>query len=399
MKKVLFIIIDGLGDRPIKELNNCTPLEYAKTPNLDSLASNSQCGMMYTLGVGVRPSSDVAHMTLFGLDYQQNYTGRGPIELIGLGVEMGKKDLAFRGNFAVVDSEHIILDRRAKRQSPNETILNSLKSIKIDSVEFKLHHIAEHRFALQMIGEQLSPNVTDSDPHIENVKTLEVLPTANNNIAKFTANVLNKYIEKVNDTFKQLSFPSEANAIILRGGGERPEWNNFNKKYGFSLSCCVTNNALYNGIGTLLGMNVVIPKRFDNYKKYYKSIAKNVEKSLESSDFVFLHIQEADLYGEDGDSLNKYKVIEEIDTTLSFLNKMNDDVLIVLTSDHSTPCGLKAHSGDSVPIMIHGNGVRYDDVKNFNEKSCVKGGLGTIFGKDLMQIIINQIGRAELIGN
>jgi len=129
MSKILMIVIDGLGDRPIKELGNKTPLEAANTPNIDSLMPNSVCGMMYAVGHGIRTSSDVAHISIFGENYTNNYTGRGSIELLGLGVEMRKSDIAFRGNLAVVNDEDIIIDRRAGRSAPLREVLNEIREI------------------------------------------------------------------------------------------------------------------------------------------------------------------------------------------------------------------------------------------------------------------------------
>jgi len=395
MNKILMIVLDGLGDRTYTELDRFTPLEYAKTPNLDALASKSVCGLMYTLGVAVRPSSDVAHMTLFGVDYKAHYTGRGPIELYGLGQKMVAGDLAFRGNFAIIDDDGVILDRRAHRKTPPNQLIDQLRYCEIDGIHFELHHIAEHRFALLVSGPKLSNQITDSDPHIEGVCALDVSPCSQDVNATNTARIINKYIFEVN---KQLMVSDyEANSILLRSGGFKPEWFSFKDKYNLSASC-IANNALYNGIGSLLDMQIILPNRYKNYLDYYSNIERLVKSALINSDFVFLHIQEADLFGEDGDLYGKINAIEQMDTALSFLNNMDDNIVISVTADHSTPCSLKAHSGDSVPVMIYGSDLRYDNVSRFGEKFFANGSLGTILGRDYMPLLINAIGQAELIG-
>lgn len=389
------IVLDGLGDRTYEELDRRTPLEYAKTPHLDALASKSLCGLMYSLGVAIRPSSDVAHMALFGVDYKTHYTGRGPIELYGLGQPMDDGDLAFRGNFAITDNNGIILDRRAYRATPSNQLIEQLRYCEIDGIQFELHHIAEHRFALLVRGPNLSNQITNSDPHIEGVHALDVLPCSQDVNATYTARVINKYILEIN---KQLQVSDyKANSILLRSGGYKPEWFNFKDKYNLDASC-IANNALYNGIGCLLGMQIMLPNRYENYLDYYSNIERLVKSAFIKSDFVFLHIQEADLFGEDGDLYGKIDAIEQMDKALAFLNSMGDNIVISVTADHSTPCSLKAHSGDPVPVMIYGSDLRYDNVSCFGESFFSKGSIGTIIGCDYMPLLINAIGQAKLIG-
>jgi len=390
------VVLDGLGDRPSKKLCMKTPLEYAKTPNLDLLASKSICGMMHALGTAIRPSSDVAHMALFGVDHKKDYTGRGPIELYGLGQTMRPGDIAFRGNFAIVNTDdNTILDRRAKRSTPPIEIIDKLRFCDIEGVRFELHHIAEHRFALLVHGPTLSYHLTDSDPHIEGVPAKKVEAINNDEKTIFTAGILNKYIYQVNALLQNSD--CEANCILLRSGGKKPEWFDFKTKYNLSASC-IANNALYNGIGKLLGMRIVLENRFADYKRYYSNIENLVQKAFQESDFVFLHIQEADLFGEDGDLTGKINAIEQIDAALSFINNLGDEYIISVTADHSTPCVLRAHSGDPVPVMIYGSDLRYDDVSCFGEYYFAKGALGTITGSEYMPLLINSIGQAKLVG-
>lgn len=399
MKNVLLIVLDGLGDRPIKEFDNLTPLEYAKTPNLDRLSVNAACGSLYSLGVGVRPSSDVAHMALFGLDYKVYYTGRGPLELIGLNAEMNDGDLAWRGNFCTLDGD-IIVDRRIKRNNPPQSLLDKLKKIVIDDVTFELHHIAEHRFALRAIGKNLSADINDTDPHIEGVPPLEIIGTASA-CAERTAGVVKKYIKRVSEICNSDADAVKlgVNGVLLRGVGVKPHWPTLKDSYQFMRSCCIANNALYNGVASSLGMKLKNIKHYCNYEDYYTLVPQLVRQALPENDFVFLHMQEGDLFGEDGNFRGKKKAIEQIDKALSFLNEIDlTATLVVVTADHSTPCALKAHSGDSVPLMMAGDCVRADSVTAYGERACSNGILGTVMGKDLMQLMLNYLGKAPLIG-
>lgn len=398
MRSILFIILDGLGDRPIKEFGGLTPLEAALTPNLDMLASKSICGNMYSLGVGIRPSSDVAHMTLFGVDYKRLYPGRGPLELIGAGQDMEENDIAFRGNFCTLDKNGIIIDRRAKRKKPSERLCSRLKRININGFQFDMFNYAEHRFALRVRGKSVSTMVSDSDPHRENVHPLRVVPTKDEENAKLTAQAINEYLSIVSEICLDEA-EDGISGVLLRSVGKRPQWDTFNSMYGITHSCCLANNALYSGIAKSLGMRIISSKHYDNYLDYYSIIPETITKELQENEFVFLHIAEGDLFGEDGNSKGKKAAIEHIDSTLSFLNQVDlESTLIVVTADHSTPCALKAHSGDSVPIIIAGEGIRVDEVKEFGERSCSKGLLGTVCGSDLMNLVMNFCGKATLIG-
>jgi len=399
--KTLVIILDGLGDRPIIEMDGSTPLQAAKTPVLDWLAERGICGQLYSLGMGLRPSSDIAHMTLFGIDYHNYYTGRGAIELYGLGKSMDTSDIAIRGNFAQISPDGIILDRRAKRQSPSQRVLDMLASITLDGVNFHLYPNLQHSFSLHLTGSMLSSQVSDSDPHQEGICALTMCPQKHEQAAVRTANVLNHYVSYVEELLKEEYQKGTAtcNSILLRSVSSKPSWYNFSVKYGFSSCGCIANSALENGIGILLGMEQMNAKRYQNYQEYYKSIPVLVKEALDKHDFVFLHIQEPDLFGEDGNPQGKQHIIEEIDKTIQFLKYLDpDEHLIIITADHSTPCCLHAHSGDAVPIMIYGKGCRQDNVAHFDEISCVNGGLGIVYGKDFMPMIQNLLGKAELIG-
>lgn len=401
MKKVLFVVLDGIGDRPIKAFGNLTPLEFANTPNLDRIAENAICGQLYAIGPGIRPSSDVAHISLFGLDYKEYYTGRGPLELMGLGQQMQLGDIAWRGNFCSLEPDGTIRDRRAARVNPPANVLSELSRIQIESVTFSLLHIAEHRFALHAEGAKLSADISDSDPHFVGVKPYEIIPQKKTEESIFTARIVNEYIDKVNCRLREnISATSLGiNGILLRSAGQKPCWPSFPKIYGFSSACCIANNALYNGVARNLGMKIYSYRHYKEYRDYYKELPNCVMEALGTNEFVFLHIQEGDLFGEDGDFFGKKNAIEEMDKALSFINQINlEETLVVVTADHSTPCSVAAHSGDSVPLVVLGDCVRKDRIVSFGERSCAEGALGTVLGKNLMQLVVNYCGKAELVG-
>ena len=407
IKKALVFIMDGLGDRPIKEFDNKTPLECANTPNFNKLCSESQCGLMYTLGRGKRPGSDTAHLSIFGYPVDEYYTGRGPIEAAGVGIKLEHGDVAFRGNFGTVDDNWKVIDRRAGRIKDVTVFSEALDGMEIDGVKFIVKPGSAYRAGVVMRGRGLSSNVSPADSHNEGDSIHEVVPLDETKEAKFTADVLNKFMRKSYDILKELDENKlrkergelQANFLLLRGAGVYPKLPKFTEKWGFKNACCIAGGGLYKGVGAFLGMDLI------NVPGANAQVDTNIEgkfnaavEALKTYDFVFLHIKPTDSLAEDGNYLGKKNFIEKIDKYVSILNQVDDETLIVVTADHSTACELKAHSADAVPILFHAKGIRNDGINKFGERDCSKGSLGIIEGKDVMPNILNVMGRLPLIG-
>lgn len=405
MKKTILIICDGLGDRPVKELERKTPLEFAKTPNLDKLAQMGISGAMNTVDIGVRPGSDTAHLALLGYDPDVYYTGRGPFECAGVGMEMLPGDISFRANMGTVDDELNVIDRRAGRIDDTEEIIKALNHTKIDGVEFILKKAVGHRVGFIMRGKGLSSKIRDCDPHKEGVKVHLPEPLDESTEAKFTCQVLEKFLKMSFDVLKKLPMNIErekqgklpANYFLVRGAGITPQLKSFKDKYGLN-AVCLAGGGLYKGIAKLIGMDT--PEVIGATGKPDSDLTTKITKLIElydKYDFFFVHFKGADTLGEDGDYEGKVKFIEKIDSAIEPLLKI-EDALIVITADHSTPCNLKAHSADDVPVTMFASDIRDDDVEHFNEKECAKGRLGHIKGENLMPIVIDLMGLAELFG-
>ncbi|KPJ48311.1 MAG: phosphoglycerate mutase, partial [candidate division Zixibacteria bacterium DG_27] len=187
--KVILLVCDGLGDRPIPALDFKTPLEAARTPNLDYVAGKGVCGLMYSLGPGLRPGSDTSHLNILGYDYHKYYSGRGPIEVAGLGMELKEGDVALRGNLGTVDENLIIVDRRAGRILDVSEFVKALDNLKIEGVKFLVKPGTAHRAGIIMRGEGLSNKITDADPHETGEKVHTVEPRDDSQEAKRTAEV------------------------------------------------------------------------------------------------------------------------------------------------------------------------------------------------------------------
>ena len=406
VNKVLFLIFDGLGDRPIKEFGYKTPLEAANTPNFDRIASKSICGLSNALGRGVRPGSDVSHLAIFGYPMDEYYTGRGPIEVAGLGIRLQHGDVAFRGNFGTVDENWNILDRRAGRIRVVDEFAAAIDGLVIDGVQVIVKPGTAHRAGVVFRGKGLSANVSDADPHEEGKPVLNVVPKDDTAEAAFTASVINKFMRKsyeildALDSNKKRSADGEfpANFLLLRGAGMYPTMPTFEEKYGLK-ACCIAGGGLYKGIGAFLGMDLIDVEgatALPDSNIRNKFIA--AKKALEEYDFVFTHVKATDSLAEDGNARGKKDFIEKCDIAAEELVDLPDNVLLVVTADHSTACELKAHSADPVPIMFCSSHVRVDSVNEFNERAFVSGGFGRAVGADIMPEVMNIMGKLHLIG-
>lgn len=395
--KTIFIVIDGLGDQPVLELENKTPLGAAIKPNLDLLASQGVCGLMepFLVQGEDKATSEGTHIGLFG--YQDHFLGRGPYEAVGLGMKLKNGDVALRVNFASVNSGMEIIDRRAGRIEKTEKLISSLKDIKIDGVKFLIKKALGHRAVLVLRpgkGILLSDKISKGDPKKVGEKPLEIKPADGSSEAAFTAKVLNSYLNKAHQILKdhivnqKRVFQGEvpANYLLTRGAGQLRPTPSFKEKYGLK-AACIAGGGLYKGIAEILGMKIIKVRgataRADTNLK--GKISASI-KALKNYDFIFCHIKAADGLAEDGKFLEKKEFIEKIDTSLAPLLGLKK-TLVVVTGDHDTSCVLKAHCNDLVPVLIWGNG--WDrKVSSFSEKECLKGGLGKFKQEKLIDKIL-----------
>jgi len=405
IEKVVLLICDGLGDRPVEKLDGLTPLEAARTPHLDQLARESECGIMYSLGRGIVPGSDTSHLAILGYDPAEYYFGRGPIEAAGIGLTLQPGDVALRGNFGTVDEQMNIIDRRAGRIKVVKPLTEALDGTEIDGVKFIVKPGTAHRAGVVMRGEGLSSDIIDADPHVK-APVREVKPTRDTPEANRTAAVLNRFLEQAHEILQKHDFNLErsrkeklpANYLLVRGAGMYGEVPDFKQRYGMS-ACCIAGGGLYKGIGAFLGMeikSVAGATGLDDTDIDAKFDA--VVRNLSDYDFVFVHVKAADSLGEDGKFLEKKEFIERIDLAAHRFLDLPGSVLLIVTADHSTPCEQSAHSADPVPILFRGSGVRVDDVTTFGERSCARGGLGVLLGKEIMLQVQNLRNRLPLLG-
>jgi len=402
-----------MADRPIKELNWKTPLEAARKPSLNQIAKMGICGIMDPIAPGIPPGSDTATLALLGYDVLKVYSGRGALEAIGSGINVLPSDFAFRCNFATVNEDLVVLDRRAGRIANEDAakLAESLQKIRLEkpSVEFLFKNTIQHRATLVIRGRpELSTAVSDSDPEKVGVKVLEIKPLDGSPEARLTAKILNELMHKFYKALKghplnkkrtRQGLP-QANIILCRGAGTIPNIKTLPELYGIN-AVCIAATSLIRGVCKVAGMKLIDVKGATGTPQTnFAAKAKSTVQALKSCDFVLLHVKATDVASHDGNIKQKVELIEKIDHMIGYVLDNIDPVstYLAVTADHTTSSITQNHEGDPVPVAITGPYVRRDDVEEFGERACAKAGLNRIRGMDLMPILMNLIGKTKKFG-
>jgi 2,3-bisphosphoglycerate-independent phosphoglycerate mutase len=384
--KIVLVVLDGVGGLRV---DGKTELEAAHTPHLDELASRSICGVADPVSPGITPGSGPGHLGMFGYDPLCYEIGRGVLEALGIEMELGDRDVVARGNFATMDNQGIITDRRAGRIPTEKNIelcrLLQENITEIDDVTVEIRNGKEHRFVLRFSGEGLDGRLEDTDPQKEGKAALKAVPLVSE--AAKTAKIVDSFVDKANEV---LHDHHPANTVLLRGISKIPDIPSMSDLFKLTPACIATY-PMYKGLARLVGMEILetgesIVDEFKALKKHYKRF-----------DYFFLHIKKTDSYGEDGDFQKKVEVIEEVDRHIPVLLEMGPDVIAV-TGDHSTPALLKGHSWHPNPFILSSKYERADDVKEFTEAACARGGLGRFLAVHEMPLMLASALKLEKFG-
>ncbi len=406
--KGILVIVDGMGDLPCKQLGDKTPLEAAETPNLDFLATRGEMGYMYPVRPGFIPESDEAIVSIFGNELISST--RGQLEARGTNLDLTRGDLALRVNFATIDSlkEGNIIERRAGRTLTTveaETLARAINNnIKLPC-EFVFEPTIQHRAVLVFRG-GFSDNISGNDvtyyqgksPDANKIKLCKPLDDGEN--SQYSANIVNEFIERaheildkhpLNETRKKRGL-LPANYLFVRGAGIEPPKLKLYKRWisanympleiGFSRVCGMKN----------FSFDYPKLKNLDSYANFHEGLAKAckffikiLKKNRKNADYAYIHIKETDVAGHDNKPFEKKLMLEYIDKTFfKFLKKFAppNKIKVVVTADHSTPCKLKAHSADPVPVLFYNHSPPKE--KKFCEKEARKGTLGSMIGSELL---------------
>jgi len=416
MLKVILIVGDGMADRPVSSLGGKTPLEVASKDNICRLASISSLGLWDPIAPGVRPGSDTSHLALFGYDPYRFYPGRGPLEALGVGADLRPGDVALRGNFATVNDELVVVDRRAGRALPeNQELVKYLNENigYIDGVEVKFYSATEHRVAVVLRGTSVSADVSDTDPHEVGSKVLRSKALVNDENAVKTAEIINKITLRTYELLRNHPLNIErvkkglppANIVLLRGAGKMIYIPKLQEREDLIVSKClaISATALIKGVCKLVGFDVITPEgATGGVNSNFLSKAEEAVKAYKAGyDFIYVHIKGTDAAAHDGDVNAKVRVINELDRVVGYIMDRVDlsEVVIVLTADHTTPVEVRDHTGDPVPVLLYSPTMFADGVKDFNERIARKGSLGRLRCSELLYTAFDQAGRVRKFGS
>jgi 2,3-bisphosphoglycerate-independent phosphoglycerate mutase len=379
--KLALLVMDGLGDVATKDSNFLTPLEAAKTPNLDALSKESAQGRIIPVAPGITPGSGPGHLGLFGYDPLEFEVGRGVIEALGLGMELKAGDVAARANFCTLDDKGVVTDRRAGRIQTEKCVklcsLLASKIKKVGTTEVIIKPGKEHRFVIIFRGKNLEGPLTDSDPNREGRRISRVTAQNPRSVKQRTA-------AKAVGEFYRAALPllrgmHPANGFLLRGIAHQPEIPAFEERYQLR-GAALAVYPMYKGLAQLVGMQKLegpqtIREQFERYVSEY-----------DRHDFFFIHYKYTDKHGEDGNFAAKTAAIEELDAALPILLHKKPDVLAI-TGDHSTPCVMKGHSWHAQPILLHSRFSGSDKLDRFTETGANLGSLGVFEAKFLIRLM------------
>ena len=416
---MVYVLLDGVGDLPHPNLVGKTPLGAASTPNLDRLAKNGTMGQVITVGKGIAPESDIAVFNMLGYKFKHDdYAGRGVVEAIGIGIDFKDGDLALRGNFATLNGNGVIIDRRAGRnieKQDTEAVSNEIE----EKIKFSDENATAiitptigHRLVIRIRSDYtLSSNISNTDPAYGRVdgmgiaravtdflKIEKCLPLDEESHTKLASKLVNELTEQSLDIMKKSKVNERRkendkkllNGILLRDAGNiYPKVTPINDLHSMKFSCIV-DMPVEIGISKILKM-----KTYDaGGRTDYEEKAKVAAKAMDEQNAVYVHLKGPDEFGHDGDAQGKMENIEEIDKRFfgTLLDNIDSSkVAVIVSADHSTPCINKGHSADPVPLLISGDMVTNDDTQRFTETEAKKGRIGLIDGAQVITTGIDVI--------
>ena len=409
MYPIFVVLLDGLADRAHDSLGGRTANEIADTPNLDRLAAEGSCGLIYSLGPGRAPASELAHWAMLGYT-REEFPGRAVLEAVGDRQE--------------VDSEHVFSFaalRPAKRRSdglwltgrPRKTgddendaaeLVAACAETDVDGFRFELTHVRRGE-AIARVFPNADDRVTDSDAFFKDwypvlrpqplVPEAEPTARAAETWTRQTMELLATH--PVNERRRAEGLPV-LNVITLKWWG-RPRPNpTFPERHGLSGSFLGDSKFLL-GLAETIGLEPrYVPETDDPPADLRARIELGLQRLDEGDTFVFSHLKATDMAGHTKDPQIKKQTIESLDAALGGLP--TDRSIVCITGDHATPTYPDViHSGDPVPFLLAGPGVRADAVQRFGELDCAAGILGHLRGPDMMPVLLNAADRPLFLGS
>ena len=396
--KHIVLLGDGMADEPIKELGDKTPLQYAKTPNMDKIARGGVSGMVKTIPDGFEPGSDVANMSILGYDPSKYYTGRAPIEAANMGIELQPSDIAYRMNLVTLGNDDSGRRKMVDYSAGHITTEESTKIVQyiereFGDFEFSFYPGKSYRHI--MVWKNGKEEIVTTPPHdILGSEIGMYLPHGNGagkilKIMRDSQRVLPEH--PVNEARVSKGVNS-ANSLWLWGQGRKPTLPDFKELFGIGWGAVISAVDLVQGLGVLMGLSVIEVKGATGWldTNYSGKVDAALKALSAGADFIYLHIEAPDEAGHMGDTPLKVQAIEEFDKYVvgPILDGMEryDKYRILLLPDHHTPVGIRTHTSEPVPFSLFGTQFLATNVDGFSESSCEKSGLYIDKGDTLMSV-------------
>ncbi|MFO7898895.1 MAG: cofactor-independent phosphoglycerate mutase [Planctomycetota bacterium] len=394
--KYCIVIPDGMADYPVDELDGKTPLEAADTPNMDRVAERGRQGTLYTVPEGMDPGSDVAIMSVLGIDPATCYTGRAPLEAASMGIELGPRDTAFRCNLVTVDEETMI-DYSAGHITTAEAaaLIEAIgERLATEAIRFypgvSYRHLMVYRGPEDVSAECTPPHDITGEPY---KRYLPRGPGAEllRELMESSAEILEPHdVNAVRVDHDE----SPANMIWLWGSGKAPTLRTFKDRFG-KTGAVISAVDLVKGIGTYLGFDVIEVEGATGYlDTNYAGKAEAAISAFGTHDLVVVHVEATDEAGHKGSVREKIQAIEDIDAKVlgPILDAMLDqtDFRILVTPDHPTPISERTHVAEPVPFAMCGTDVQPVHEMPFSEKTAADTGLRIEHGHELMAYFLRE---------
>jgi 2,3-bisphosphoglycerate-independent phosphoglycerate mutase len=396
MHPIVVILLDGLGDRAYDALDGRTGNETANTPNLDRLAASGSCGLLYAVGPGRAPSSEVAHWSLLGYRPDE-FPGRAVFEALGRGQEVSDEHVFAYAALRPAeqrDGGWWLTGRPDSGRDAEEAerLVERCDGIEVDGLTFSLTHVWRGEAVLRISG-GADERVTDSDAFFRAWYPV-LRPQAVVAEAEPTARACEEWTREVMRRLEGERF----NVITLKWFGRPRRVPSFLERHGIT-GTFAADSAFLRGLGRALGLDPVDAPETDDPVADLRGRVQLVRERLDAGDtFVFVHQKTTDAAGHTKDPQLKRETIELLDAALDSLP--TDRAVVCLTGDHATPASPDViHSGDPVPLLVAGPGVRADSVERFGELDCAAGILGRLRGPDLMPVLLNAADRPLFLGS
>lgn len=410
-------ILDGAGDVPRCKDYQASPLAAASTPGLDTLARRGHGGLLYPIAEGVEPETHSGMLNLLGYPVMPDAVPRGPIEALGCGLQVRQGDLVLRVNFGTADDSGLILDRRVCRT----LTMDEARTLCMDIVEDAQKHSSGPAIDMQVVRAYracavfhsteitFSDQISNTDPgypidgqRIAPNGPFEPVPCKALNDteeARVSASIVNGFVTRAESLLKDHPLNHErlrrgelpANALLTRGPGcslpaiERTINDRFNARF-----VLLADLPIERGVGILVGCECHDYDPDPSPRKTYEELLPKVLALAKPYTAIIVHVKGPDDFGHDGDFLGKVRSIEDIDRWLitPLVHSIREDSVVVVTSDHATPCCLRTHSSDRVPFIVAGNGTPPNRANRLTEVGCAHLSSPVRRGSELMAFSI-----------